>query len=202
MLWLILSVLLWGLFHSLLASLPAKGLVRRWLGNQAMRFYRLAYNLFACISFLPVLVVAALTPDKSLYFVQLPWSVLMVLGELVAVVVLIIGFVQTDVLEFLGFRQVNDAVEDRRGQLVTSGLYRFVRHPLYSAGLLFIWLLPLMTANVLAINIGLTIYVIIGAFFKERKMRFMYGQEYASYAAHTPMFVPFLKGNKTPRQTS
>ena len=170
-------------------------------------FYRLAYNLFAGVSFLPVLLIAAVTPDRRLYSVPLPWLGLMILGEILAVVALLAAFRQTDAWEFLGLRQLQgtpsdalpgDALETVQGRLVTSGLYRFVRHPLYTAGMVFIWLLPRMTVNVLAINIALSIYVVVGAYFEERKLRRAFGREYTDYAAVTPMFIPFLKGNKMP----
>jgi protein-S-isoprenylcysteine O-methyltransferase Ste14 len=200
MVWLIFAVLLWGLIHSLLASLKAKELVRRWFGDRARRFYRLGYNIFACISFLPVLALMFLISDRTLYFIQLPWSGLMVLGELLSVVALVIGFRQTDAWEFLGFYQPGES--DKPSRLTTSGLYHYVRHPLYTAGLAFIWLMPWMTINILAINIGLTAYVIIGATFEERNLRFEFGRDYVDYMATTPMFIPFLKGNKSQRESS
>ena len=60
----------------------------------------------------------------------------------------------------------------------------------------------LVTVNLLAVNIALTVYVIIGATFEERKLSREFGQVYADYAAVTPMFVPFLKGNKSRRKSS
>jgi protein-S-isoprenylcysteine O-methyltransferase Ste14 len=132
----------------------------------------------------------------------------MVIGEFLAVVVLIVGFRQTDTWEFLGLRQLmgpassghpEGLVETVQGNLVSSGLYHYVRHPLYFVGIAFIWLLPVMTVNTLAINIALTIYVVVGAYFEERKLRREFGREYADYAAVTAMFIPVLKGNKTPR---
>lgn len=193
---LILAVLLWGSLHSLLASMKAKEIARGRLGDRVMRYYRLAYNILACISFLPVLVLAAMTPDKRLYLVNLPWSALMILGELACVIVLVTGFLQTDGWEFLGLRQSAGPLETRDGGLITGGLYRYVRHPLYSAGLGFIWLMPLMTVNVLAINLALTVYIIAGTIIEERKLRSNYGQTYIDYAARTPMFIPFTKWNK------
>jgi protein-S-isoprenylcysteine O-methyltransferase Ste14 len=153
-------------------------------------------------------VIAAVTPDRKLYSVPLPWSALMVIGECLAVVALLMGFRQTDTLEFIGLRQLKGTavrrfpdgpVETMQGNLVTSGLYRYVRHPLYSAGLAFIWLLPHMTVNVLAINIALTVYLVVGTYIEERKLRHEFGRDYTEYAAVTPMFIPFLKGNKKPR---
>ena len=189
------TLLLWGLLHSLLAAHKAKDLARRALGPILFRFYRLFYNLFAGLSFLPVLAIAALTSDRTLYVVPLPWSGVMVFGELLAVAALVAGFLQSRPLEFLGFCQLGSPIEEPP-QLTADGLYRYVRHPLYTAGLAFIWLMPRMTVNVLAINIALTVYVVIGAFFEERKLQREFGQAYAEYAAVTPMFIPFLKRRK------
>jgi protein-S-isoprenylcysteine O-methyltransferase Ste14 len=200
--WLIVSILLWGLIHSLLASRQAKAVIRRFFGPAVDRFYRLFYNLFAGFSFLPSLALAALAPDRTLYLVQWPWSFLMVSGMLLAVIALVVGFLKTDAWEFLGLRQAAGMVEKKDGKLVTSGLYHYVRHPLYTAGLVFIWLMPLMTVNVLAINAALTLYVVIGAYFEERKLHREFGQAYADYVATTPMFLPFLKGNKVRNKTS
>jgi protein-S-isoprenylcysteine O-methyltransferase Ste14 len=194
MFWLILSVLLWGILHSLLASLKANNLALGWFGAKFMHLYRLIYNVFAALSFMPVLGIAALTADRTLYVVPFPWAGLMVLGETSAVAGLVIGFLQTDAWDFLGLRQLREI--DRPTQLKTSGLYRYVRHPLYAAGLAFIWLYPHMTANLMAINVALTIYILIGAFFEERKLRREYGREYIDYAAVTPMLIPFVKRNK------
>jgi protein-S-isoprenylcysteine O-methyltransferase Ste14 len=200
MLWLFLSVFLWGLLHSLSASHGAKLLARRAFGPHVDHYYRLVYNIFAVVSFLPVLAVLFLVPDRTLYLVPLPWSIFMVAGEFLAAGALMVGFRETDAWEFLGFRQLGEV--DRPSQLTTSGLYHYVRHPLYSAGLAFIWLLPLMTVNILAVNIALTVYVIIGAYFEERKLQVIFGQAYIDYSAVTPMFIPFLKGNKSLRKSS
>lgn len=200
MIWLILAVLLWGLIHSLLASLKVKELVRRWPAGRSARVYRFFYNVFACLSFLPVLALMFLIPDRTLYFIPLPWSGLMVIGELLAVAALVIGFRQTDAWEFLGFRQPGEG--DEPPKLSTSGLYRHVRHPLYTAGLAFIWLMLLMTVNILAIDVALTVYVVIGATIEERKLQREFGQEYVDFMATTPMFIPFLKENKSPHSSS
>jgi protein-S-isoprenylcysteine O-methyltransferase Ste14 len=199
--WLIFAVLLWGLVHSLLASGAAKDFARRQAGSLADHFYRLTYNLFALISFVPVLAVAATADHRVLYVVPLPWSALMVLGELLAVVALLEGFRETDVWEFLGLRQLGD-LDQASPTLVTGGLYQFVRHPLYTAGLVFIWLLPYMTVNILAINLALTVYILVGAFFEERKLRRVFGQAYSEYAAVTPMLIPFTRWNKSRTGTS
>ena len=190
--WLILSVLLWGFFHSLLASLSVKALTQRVFGAAERRYYRLAYNIFACISFLPVLVITAFTPDRDLYTIPFPWVISLLAGQLLSLVALVIGFRQTDAWEFLGLRQLSGK-EKQPAKFTTSGLYRYVRHPLYTAGIVFIWLMPIMTVNVLAINLGLTVYVVVGAYFEERKLRREFGAQYAAYQALTPMLIPGLR---------
>ena len=119
----------------------------------------------------------------------------MIGGELLAVAALLIAFRQTDIWEFIGFRQLGEV--EKPSKLTTSGLYHYIRNPLYTAGMAFIWLLPLMTVNILTVNIALTVYIVIGATFEERKLRRIFGQEYSDYSAITPMFIPFLKGNKS-----
>ena len=184
---------LYGLVHSLLASLTFKAWMQRRLGEWAGRRYRLAYNLFAIISLLPVLALPALLPDQRLYEIPFPFALVTLALQSLAVVALLLGLLQTGVWSFLGLSQLNGNNPSGHSKLVVRGLYRWVRHPLYSAGLVFIWFTPLMTTNLLAFNLGATVYLIVGAMFEERKLLREYGQEYARYRSQTPMLVPGLK---------
>lgn len=157
-----------------------------------MRFYRFAYNLFSVISFAPILWLMAVLPDQVLYRISAPWVYFSLTGQVAAVVMLVIGVLQTGPLSFIGLRQLIEG-KDRTSELVTQGLYRWVRHPLYSAGLLFIWLTPVMSQNSLVVITASTIYIIVGAFFEERKLTREYGQAYEKYKAETPMLIPGLK---------
>jgi methanethiol S-methyltransferase len=185
---------IYGLVHSLLASLGAKARARRCLGPAASRVYRLVYNLLALILMLPLLVLSAALPDHRLYAVPFPWAALMLAGQAAAAGALVVGLLQTGLWSFLGIRQLLQ-VEEERPALVISGLYRQVRHPLYTAGLVFMWLTPLMTANLLALYASLTMYIFSGAWYEERKLRQEFGDAYAAYQQRTPMFIPSLKKN-------
>lgn len=192
--WLILlSVLIYGIVHSVLASLRAKAITSRWFGALAGRGYRLMYNVLAVVTFLPVLALLALLPDRRLYVVPSPWIYLNLVGQGLALVALAIGLLQTGVWTFLGFRQLFEPAAEEEARLVVGGLYRWVRHPLYTAGLLFIWLVPVMTVNLLALNAGLTIYIVIGALIEERKLAREFGEAYERYKARTPMLVPGIQ---------
>jgi methanethiol S-methyltransferase len=178
---LVLSLALWGYVHSLLASHAAKGRIK--LG----RGYRLAYNAFALLSLMPILYLMRTLPDRSIYQVPAPWNVLMFGGQLLAILLVLLAIRQTDILSFLGLRQISEG--EKPARLITQGLYRWVRHPLYTGILLFMWLTPTMTQNILTVYLGLTIYILIGASFEEKKlMRDFDG--YAEYKRKTPMLIP------------
>jgi protein-S-isoprenylcysteine O-methyltransferase Ste14 len=196
MFWLIFTIALWGIIHSLLASIGFKHFLGRMFGERLMKFYRLLYNMFAVLSILPVLYLMIVLPDKLLYQVPSPWSYLMRAGQVLSMVLLVVAVLQTDVLSFVGLRQLFE--EEKRGDLVVHGLYRFVRHPLYTFSLGILWLSPSMTVNALIVYAALTIYILIGIIFEERKLLREFGQEYAAYKTMTPMLLPGPKfrGNK------
>jgi protein-S-isoprenylcysteine O-methyltransferase Ste14 len=50
-----------------------------------------------------------------------------------------------------------------------------------------------MTFNLLALNLGLTLYIIIGAYFEERKLLLEFGGAYTEYRQKTPMLIPGLR---------
>ena len=196
MFWLIFTIALWGIIHSLLASIRFKNFLRRTIGDSFMKSYRLLYNIFAMVSILPVLYLMIVLPDQTLYQVPSPWSYFMRAGQVISLLLLFVAVLQTDVLSFVGLRQLME--EEKKGDLVINGLYRFVRHPLYTFSLGILWLSPSMTLNAFIVYIALTIYILIGIIFEERKLLREFGQEYVAYKFITPMLLPGLKfgGNK------
>jgi len=192
--WLIfLAVLSYGLLHTLLASAKMKALARNWFGSKTDRTYRLAYNLIAIFILLPILLLPVLLIDKEIYRIPFPWVIVTLSIQALAVIILVAGVRQTGINSFIGLRQLLLPEDTSPPRLVTDGLYRFVRHPLYTAGLVFIWLIPIMTFNLLALNLGLTLYIIIGAYFEERKLLLEFGGAYTEYRQKTPMLIPGLR---------
>ncbi len=184
-------IALWGAVHSWLASLGLKDFLTRVFGKNMMRMYRLAYNFFSVLSFVPILLLMRLLPDQNLYAFPAPWLFLMLAGQGLSVILLLVGVLQTDTLSFIGLRQLIEP-NNKTGLLTTNGLYGLIRHPLYLFGLLFIWLTPIMTLNMLTVYFSLTVYIFIGAYFEERKLLREFGQAYADYKLHTPMIIPGL----------
>ncbi len=190
MFWLIFFITLWGIVHSILASIGSKDFLRRSLGDGFMKFYRLLYNIFAVVSLAPVLYLMISLPDKTLYEVPSPWNYLMRSGQAISAFLLLLTVLQTDALAFVGLRQLIE--DDEKSDLVTNGLYRFVRHPLYTFGLLILWFSPSMSLNTFVVYIALTVYILIGVIFEERKLMREFGQKYADYKSITPMLIPGL----------
>jgi protein-S-isoprenylcysteine O-methyltransferase Ste14 len=152
---------------------------------------------------LPVLALTAGLPGQTLYRLHLPWLLISFGVQLLAVLALAVGVLQTGAASFLGLRPLIAQPETGTPRLVVSGLYRFVRHPLYTAGLLFIWLTPVMTTNLLALYSGLTVYILIGATLEERRLIHEFGEAYEAYRRRTPMLIPvrWSRPNKITRQT-
>jgi len=190
MYWLIFAIVLWGIFHSLLASTGIKDLFHRAYGSGFMKFYRLFYNIYAVISFLPILYLMVTLPDRNLYQVSPPYDFWMRVGQGASIVLLFVSAFQTDLLSLVGLRQLFE--EEKPAKLVTTGLYSFVRHPLYTFSLLILWFFPDMSVNSFIVYAALTIYVLVGIVFEERKLLREFGQEYEKYRSITPMLIPGL----------
>jgi len=194
---LILASVLYAVVHSWLATLGVKKKARKFFGPNTDRWYRLAYNIFAGISFLPILFLLAVLPDQRVYLVRTPWVVLFGLGQLVGVVVIILGIWQTDAWHFIGIKQIFNGQEHPQNQeLNIRGLYGWVRHPLYTGGLIFIWFSPVMTVNLLALFTILTLYLVIGAKLEEKRLIHEYGPAYREYQLRVPMLLPKLWFNR------
>ena len=115
----------------------------------------------------------------------------MLAGQGFGLILLIVGVLQTDTLSFIGLSQL--FAEEKPSALVTKGLYRLVRHPLYTAGLMILWLSPQVTVNSFTLYLGATVYILVGAYFEERKLLREFGQAYEDYKSKTPMLIPGLK---------
>ena len=191
------AMAVWGALHSVLASLKSRALSNRWLGKRLSEgIYRLAYNLVAALTFLPVLALVALLPNRSLY--SFPAWILPVTGfiQLASALMLLIVLLQVDLPHFLGLRQLARWLQGRpdprdQPQLYTGGMYGWVRHPLYFFSLVALWLTPAMTTNILAFNIGATLYFWLGSIFEERKLVEQFGDAYRQHQRRVPRLLPW-----------
>jgi len=77
--------------------------------------------------------------------------------------------------------------------LITSGPYRHIRHPIYSAAILEILSIPIAFGSLKAFMISLLVGLplqITRAFYEEKYLYNIFGQDYKKYSLKTPRFVP------------
>jgi protein-S-isoprenylcysteine O-methyltransferase Ste14 len=89
------------------------------------------------------------------------------------------------------------------GELRSTGLYRFVRHPIYS-GVMALALGSAITSGSLEIAIAamaLVGWLVIKARWEERRLDARY-PGYAAYAAQTPRFIPSRPGHRRDRRSA
>ena len=185
-----LSVLGFGLQHSGLSALPIKyRIIDRWgkLG------YSRLYSITSAIMLIfPLLLVGI---DTWLYlvfnpgYIFLPW----VLGGIGFIV--ISGIIGLKALAVIDISTVADMRTDRKPALITTGIYRYIRHPLYFALVIaFVGLLLIFPfANVAVFSLSLLGYLLVGAYLEEQKLVRYYGDEYLTYRKQAGFLIPRIR---------
>src|SRR6185437_9755329 len=190
-----LLILLWILYytiHSILASSSVKDFFQKKLKN-TFRYYRLGYSIFATVTLIlllyfqysfesPLLIRSVWIKYFSVLFLILPGLIIMFIS------------IKKYFMLLSGVRSIFTPVP--ASELKVNGIHRFVRHPLYSGTILFVWglffIFPFLS-NLIAVVL-LTLYVFIGISFEEKKLLKEFGKRYEAYILKVPMLVPrFLK---------
>ncbi|MHB8193926.1 MAG: methyltransferase family protein [Bellilinea sp.] len=192
--WILFSLVLYGGLHSLLASRRFKAALLRRFGPAALRWHRFLFSVMGGLTILPVLALTLLLPDREIYAVEKPFSWLLNLLRLAGLIGLIYGVLQTGFMNFIGLDRVLDpAAAEKPPRFVTNGLYRWVRHPLYTSAMLLMWAAPNLSWNTLAFNLGVSAYLVIGSRYEEQKLLDEFGSAYEEYRQRTPGFLPGIR---------
>ena len=193
------ALLIFAVSHSMLASHRAKALAQRLLGQRAAQaVYRLIFNAIALVAIAPALGLVAALPDRELYRLPFPLDVIALIVQFGALLALAYSLWQMDWAFFLGLRQLSapppgtsiDSTSTAR--LVTDGLHRYVRHPLYTAALVLLALVSPMTRNRLALIAGVALYFSLGSILEERQLVREFGEAYRAYQRRVPRLWPRL----------
>lgn len=197
-----LTFLAFALIHSITVSQRFKQRCRRVLGDTFMRvWYRFLYTLVSALTGAIAMYLIVQVPDRLLW--ELPSWLRWLLHGLQAAGFLFgaQAFQYLDKWEFLGFRQVwrffsrkevsgnLEGMSDR--ELVTTGVYGIVRHPVYVAGLVIFTFSPRITVNGLTITVLADLYFLFGMFIEERRFLRIYGDQYRQYMQQVPRMVPW-----------
>lgn len=80
------------------------------------------------------------------------------------------------------------------GKLSTSGLYRYVRHPMYSSVLLFSFGIAVGSGSLFKYILVLSLYALFHfkSVYEERYLNQRYS-DYHQYSSRIPRFIPFIK---------
>ena len=152
-------------------------------------YYRLLYSIFAAAMLLLVVYDHYSIPIYVLWQPGLAERIGAQATVLVSVSIMVICIIKY-FPDLSGIRVVKGI--QKPDTLQSSGLHAFVRHPLYSSTLLFVWALfflhPYM--NNLISCICISLYTLIGILFEERKLIQQYGESYLAYQLRVPMLVP------------
>jgi len=194
----IILALLWIVYvtlHSVMASLWFKAKVKRWMGVH-FNAYRLIYTVFAAATLILLLIYQYSNESAVLFYTPLALEIVAGLTALAGLTIMIASiwkyFFQLSGLQIL--------IEKKQAQTPqTDGPNAYVRHPLYSGTLLFLWSLFVifpLASNAIACII-ITVYTVIGIGFEEQKLAIEYGDSYLEYKKKVPMLIPFTKANRS-----
>ena len=115
---------------------------------------------------------------------------------IISAIIVIMGVVQMKRRGRPGRGKKQDSLYrfEQTSRLVDTGIFKYIRHPLYSSLLFLTWgiLLKQITINLIVISIFSSIFLIITALIDEKECLDYFGEEYRLYMQRTRMFVPFL----------
>jgi protein-S-isoprenylcysteine O-methyltransferase Ste14 len=184
---------LWCVLHSLLAARRSEAAAGRLLGGRRGA-YRLLYNLFAAASLLPLWLVSRAVDSAPLWrweggLAVVPAALLAGAGALFAA-----GARGYRLSRLVGLEQLRAGtravlLSEREG-LSDSGVHGAIRHPWYAGALLLVWVREVGALG-LAVNLTLSLYLLIGARLEERRLLAELGPVYGAYRQRVSMFFPW-----------
>jgi protein-S-isoprenylcysteine O-methyltransferase Ste14 len=175
--------------HSLLATEKTQHIITTrfsFLRNS----YRLFYNIVAVLSLVVPITAMRAMPSMALWRWSGPWLIL----QYTILLAVAGGFVWTarfyDMKFFFGISQKTaQNPKNSRPTLTISPMHRFVRHPWYFLGIVFLWSRDMDLAR-LVTAACLTLYFIVGSRLEETRLVRVFGDTYREYQKAVPALLP------------
>jgi Putative protein-S-isoprenylcysteine methyltransferase len=174
---------LFAAFHSATATETCKGMF--YGRGMSARAYRLLYSLVSVVLTVLWMAFVHSLPDSPLYQVHAPLSFGLRALQVFGLFVVVQSFRVIDARVFLGLAAAPDGKEPFRVQ----GVYRRVRHPMYSGVMLMLLANPSQSVNSLHMLAVIGLYFLIGSRLEERRLLAVH-PGYADYRLRVPAFIP------------
>jgi len=83
---------------------------------------------------------------------------------------------------------------EKTSELVDTGIYKYIRHPLYSSLIFLTWgiFLKQITLPLFIISVISTLFLWFTSLFDEKECISYFGDKYKSYMKRTKRFIPFV----------
>jgi protein-S-isoprenylcysteine O-methyltransferase Ste14 len=83
---------------------------------------------------------------------------------------------------------------ERTTELVDTGIYKYIRHPLYSSLVFLTWGIFLKNTTIVLLIVAMlsTIFLYFTARFDEKECIGYFGDKYSVYMKRSKMFIPFI----------
>ena len=183
--WLWGSSLGFALTHSLLASRRCKH--RADAAGLSAQHYRLAFTVSALVLTAAWLGFVRTLPDAPLYRLHGPALIPCYALQLLGAWIVWRAARAFDMRIFLGLAPFPPGGEP----FVERGIYRHLRHPMYTGVLLILFAMPAQSVNSLHLYAAVTLYFALGSRLEERRLAADH-PEYADYRRRVPAFWPRL----------
>ena len=90
----------------------------------------------------------------------------------------------------LGWMSLMQKIKPVFPDMPTTGLFKFIRQPIYLSFALTLWTVPLWTPDQLFLAISLTAYCVLAPILKERRFTEIYGDRFSEYQERVPYMIP------------
>jgi len=177
--------MLFALFHSLAASQTCKA----WFYAKGMQahHYRLLYTVVGLLTTGVWLYFIYTLADSPLYAIEGVMQYVLYTLQVLGLCIVLAAFRPIDSAVFLGLKKA----EQQTDPFIIQGVFRYIRHPMYTGFMLFLLAKPEHSMVSLHFALAVSVYFIIGSKLEEKRMLAEH-PDYADYQQKVGAFIPKL----------
>jgi protein-S-isoprenylcysteine O-methyltransferase Ste14 len=166
-----------------------------WLSRSALRNSQ-QHGFYRCLSWETILILFLINVD--VWFVD-TFSLRQIISWTLLILSLVLIYQGVVTLHRGG--KIDPARQDpaligieKTTELVTNGVYHYIRHPFYSSLLFLCWGIFLKNVNWVGIILAVitTVFLVITARKEESENLQYFGEKYQAYMQQTKMFIPYI----------